>query len=363
MMEINLSSDEDERALLRLKDQMSDQQRQDMAEIIQNELQRRESMAQAGGSGSSAASLGNAGYGANGRGKSKVPSARLSGGLGNDDLADVYKDSDKKIQELRVRALESRLNEAKKEVSKLGKIGARMPRSSQKETAFLPKGGKVTAGLPLMIIVTALITLGVLKFTKGGFSNPLEANSTANAASSPAGRASLSSVDPSLGSGSITGDLPTESSAEVAASTNGGSGLRGVSFSSPAEKNMLLQLDQRRVELEQRKQILDDKERELQAQAQLVAEKVTELKALVAKLGTLRKDKDHKYEARMEQLASVYSAMAPNEAGSLISKLDDEVGLGLLERMPGKRMAQILGVMDQNRALELTKSLTSRKKL
>jgi hypothetical protein len=159
MMEINLSSDEDERALLRLKDQMSDQQRQDMADIIQNELQRRESMAQAGGLGTSAAS---SGYASNGRGKSKVPSARLSGGLDNEDLAGIYKDSDKKIQELRVRALESRLNEAKKEVSKLGKLGARMPRSSQKETAFLPKGGnKITAGLPLMIIVTALITLGI----------------------------------------------------------------------------------------------------------------------------------------------------------------------------------------------------------
>jgi flagellar motility protein MotE (MotC chaperone) len=201
------------------------------------------------------------------------------------------------------------------------------------------------------------------KFTKGGFTNPLEANSQTNAASSPEARASLSALNPAQAGGSITGDMPTESNADTSGKSGGSSWIKGFSFSSNAEKNMLLQLDQRRVELEQRKQILDDKERELQAQAQLVAEKVTELKALIAKLSTLRKDKDHKYEARMEQLASVYSAMAPNEAGSLISKLDDEVGLGLLERMPGKRMAQILGVMDQNRALELTKSLTSRKKL
>ena len=124
-----------------------------------------------------------------------------------------------------------------------------------------------------------------------------------------------------------------------------------------------MQLDNRRVELEKRKQILDQKEGEIQQQAQLVSEKVAELKSLITKLSTIRKEKDHKYNARMEQLASVYSAMTPQESANLIAKLDNDIGLALLERMPGKRMAQILGVMDQNRALELTKHLTDKKKL
>ena len=53
--------------------------------------------------------------------------------------------------------------------------------------------------------------------------------------------------------------------------------------------------------------------------------------------------------------------MAPTEAAPLIAKLDDEIGLTLLERMPEKRLGQILSSMNQDRAIELTKRLTERK--
>ncbi|HMO16766.1 MAG TPA: hypothetical protein PKA63_02825 [Oligoflexia bacterium] len=357
-MNINLSPDEDERALLKLRDEMSDKQRQDMAEIIQNELKRRESMT-GRDSGQSNASYRSSGIMRGAYAKSKVPASKLSSGLDSEDLAGIYKDSDQKIQELRVRALESRLNEAKKEVTRLGKAGSRIPNKSVSFDS-LQFGGfsRMVTGVPVLLIVATLVTLGVLKFTKGGMPGSLISNSQTPSSNSSS-RASLSgSVNQT--NIEVMGDLPLDGQGIEKTGERPGN---YTNTNSQVERGLLLQLDQRRVELEQRKQILDEKERELQTQAKLVSEKVTELKALVSKLGSLRKDKDHKYEARMEQLASVYSAMAPNEAANLISKLDDEVGLGLLERMPGKRMAQILGVMEQSRALDLTKSLTNRKKL
>jgi flagellar motility protein MotE (MotC chaperone) len=55
--------------------------------------------------------------------------------------------------------------------------------------------------------------------------------------------------------------------------------------------------------------------------------------------------------------------MAPKEAAILIAKLEPEIALSLLERMPGKRMGQILSLMDPARAIELTKGLSDKKQL
>jgi flagellar motility protein MotE (MotC chaperone) len=346
-MNINLMPDEDERELLKLRDGMSEKQRQDMAEIIQNELKRRETIAKSSSQGTMPS------Y------KSAVKSSKMSNGLTASDMEDIYKDSDKNIQELRVKALESKLNEAKREVSRLGVAGSKLPKKKHKTSSQgrAPISGIVNSSmskLPIVLLVILLVGLGTVKFNKSFLtSSTLQ---EVQAADNKSARGSLADPSPGsiVGDKSIESDLASEKSVDTAHFT---------AVSSSAERGFLMQLDQRRVELERRKQLLDDKEKEIQSQAQLVSEKVTELKTLINKLASVRKEKDHKYEARMEQLASVYSAMAPNEAANLISRLDEEVGLGLLERMPGKRMAQILGVMDQSRALEMTKSLTDKKKL
>jgi flagellar motility protein MotE (MotC chaperone) len=348
-MNINLMPDEDEKELLKLKDGMTEQQRSDMAEIIQNELKRREAISKKGAQSRLMSS------------KSALKPSRLSTNLSHEDLGDIYSSSDKNIQQLRVQSLEKRLQEAKREVMRLGAAGKSQAKKRKKEsssdTRVFPA---MTNKLPAVVVVVLLLTLGVLRYSKGA--NPLEGMFSGYLpASNPSSRASLSTSD----SRQISAESTYVGDQAVDAESDTGSKNRHLAFeaSSPIERGILMQLDQRRVELEKRRKILDGKEKELLQQTQLVAEKVTELKSLISKLSALRKEKDHKYNARMEQLASVYSAMAPHESASLIGKLDNEVGLALLERMPGKRMAQILGVMDQNRALELTRHLTDKKKL
>jgi flagellar motility protein MotE (MotC chaperone) len=130
-----------------------------------------------------------------------------------------------------------------------------------------------------------------------------------------------------------------------------------------AEKRVLLSLDDRRVELERRKASLDKKEAEIKKQTRVLAERMAELRSLTARLAEVREEKDRKYDVRMEQLAGVYGSMAPNEAAPLIAKLDEKIALALLQRMTGKRMGQILSVMDPEQAVALTKSLTDRQKL
>ena len=328
-MNAKASIGEDEKALMQIKEQMTEQQRSDMAEIIGNELKRREAMKYSVSH------------------KSNVKPSRLSGGIGADDLKDIYENSDKNIQQLRVRALESKLSEAKKEASRFGMVKTSSPKnlpqvfSSQKNNR-----------LPVILFGVAILVFAGLK-SYSASSQGIKAEKPAQAT------ASRASLDLPKKEEKFEEIKPIAMAPEIKKEEN--FGIKAPS--SEAERAILMQLDQRRVELERRNQVLDQKEKELVSQAKLVTEKVTELKSLINKLSALRTEKDSKLAARMDQLASVYGAMAPNEASNLIAKLDEEVALGLLERMPEKRMAQILGVMEQSRAIELTKLLTNRKSL
>jgi flagellar motility protein MotE (MotC chaperone) len=52
--------------------------------------------------------------------------------------------------------------------------------------------------------------------------------------------------------------------------------------------------------------------------------------------------------------------MNPPEAAHLLEQLDVQVALSLIERMPEKRIGQILSLMNAQRALELTNLLSTR---
>ncbi|MCC6955060.1 MAG: hypothetical protein IT290_13160, partial [Deltaproteobacteria bacterium] len=129
---------------------------------------------------------------------------------------------------------------------------------------------------------------------------------------------------------------------------------------SPTERKLLLELDSRRVQLEQKKEALDRRELDLRNQSQVLSERLAELRSLTAKMSEAKKEKDHRYQTRLEQLANVYGAMSPEEAAGLVSRLEDDTAIELLQRMPEKRMGQILSFMDKDRAVDLTKILTDR---
>ena len=134
--------------------------------------------------------------------------------------------------------------------------------------------------------------------------------------------------------------------------------VNSLRLSGAAPETVLADLDARRVELENRRAALDRREAELQGQFSALNERLAELRGLTNRLSEVRKERDAQHETRMEQLANVYGAMAPAEAAPLIAKMEDGIALGLLERMAGKRMGQVLAVMDKDRAIELTKLLS-----
>jgi flagellar motility protein MotE (MotC chaperone) len=126
------------------------------------------------------------------------------------------------------------------------------------------------------------------------------------------------------------------------------------------EAKILTALDARRVELEERGGRLEKREGEFAAKERELAIRLTELKEISEKLKIEREKGDKQRNTQLEQLANVYGSMNPPEAAHLLEQLDIQVALSLVERMPEKRMAQILSLMNAQRALELTNLLTHR---
>jgi len=129
---------------------------------------------------------------------------------------------------------------------------------------------------------------------------------------------------------------------------------------SPEEVAVLTALDSRRAELEKRSKRLDQKEEELKLRDQESSVRLTQLRDLTNRLKLDRESNETDKRQKMEQLANVYSSMNPPEAAGLMEQLDVTIALELLSKLPEKRIAQILGLMRQEKALLLTKMMSER---
>jgi flagellar motility protein MotE (MotC chaperone) len=129
---------------------------------------------------------------------------------------------------------------------------------------------------------------------------------------------------------------------------------------SKEEAKVLTALDHRRAELEERSGRVDQREMELTARDRDVAVRLNELKELTDRLKIEREKGDKQRSTQLDQLANVYGSMNPPEAAQLLQQLDIQVALSLIQRMPEKRMGQILALMTPQRALDLTNLLSQR---
>lgn len=129
---------------------------------------------------------------------------------------------------------------------------------------------------------------------------------------------------------------------------------------STQEVAILTSLDARRSELEERGRQLDERKADLERQDRELAVKLSELKELTTKLASTRDKDTKKRSTQLEQLANVYGAMNPSEAATLLEQLDLQIALQLVQRMPEKRIGQILALMSKERAIMLTRLISEK---
>ncbi len=126
------------------------------------------------------------------------------------------------------------------------------------------------------------------------------------------------------------------------------------------EVKILTGLDARRVELEEKSKRLEDKEKDINQREAEFASRLTQIREINEKLKTNREQNDRKRSEQLAQLSNVYGSMAPEESATLLEQLDITIALELIERMPEKRIAQILAHMSPDKALGLTRMLSGR---
>lgn len=129
---------------------------------------------------------------------------------------------------------------------------------------------------------------------------------------------------------------------------------------SKEEVKILTSLDNRRAELEDRNARLEQREHEFAARDRDLAVRLTELKDLSERLKAEREKGEKQRNIQLDQLANVYGSMNPPEAAHLLEQLDITIAHSLIQRMPEKRIGQILALMNAERALELTNRLSSK---
>lgn len=316
-----------------IKKKMSVKQRKEMAEIVGNELKRRQNNRMKN----------NKVVGKKLTKKTGVASSALSGALSSEEVQELYGDVNEAVQQLRIKKLEQELIDARRRHIKLGRTG-RIGTGKQLMQIFKER----IKTLPEQkVVFFALLVI----FGAGSVITKLQ-----DVDAETLGKRKSISASLKMNSRPLNEQYDMNSTRNQKQGSMMVQEVKGTT----AETTLLKKLDNRRVELEQRKEKLDSWENTLKAQAKILAEKLAELRSVSDRLKAQRVEKDQRYEARMEQLATVYGSMAPNEAAPLIAQLDDDIALSLLARLPGKRMGQVLSTMPKTRAIELTRRLTDR---
>ncbi len=126
---------------------------------------------------------------------------------------------------------------------------------------------------------------------------------------------------------------------------------------SDGERTLLLELRQRRQELDTRESALASRESFLTAAEQKLTARVGELQALQKKLEALETSRKEREDASWQGLVKVYEAMKPRDAANIFNDLDMPVLLQVADRMKEAKAAPILAAMQPDKAREVTTQL------
>jgi flagellar motility protein MotE (MotC chaperone) len=124
-----------------------------------------------------------------------------------------------------------------------------------------------------------------------------------------------------------------------------------------AERKLLLDLRQRREELDGRDAALATRESVLTAAEQKLAARISELQALQTKLEALDSARKQREDTGWQGLVKLYETMKPRDAATIFNDLDMPVLLQVVNRMKEAKAAPVLAAMQPDKARDLTTKL------
>lgn len=126
---------------------------------------------------------------------------------------------------------------------------------------------------------------------------------------------------------------------------------------SAAEKAVLLDLRQRRQELDARETVLGERESVLAAAQDKLSARVEELQGLQQRLEALEADRRRQDDASWQGLVKLYETMKPRDAATIFNDLAMTVLVQVMDRMKDGKAAAVLAAMDPDKARLLTQEL------
>jgi flagellar motility protein MotE (MotC chaperone) len=126
---------------------------------------------------------------------------------------------------------------------------------------------------------------------------------------------------------------------------------------SDAEKAVLLQLRQRRQELDSRESIMATRESVLAAAEQKLAARIGELQTLQKRLEVMDAARQQRDDASWQGLVRLYETMKPRDAATIFNELQMPVLLQVLDRMKDAKAAAVLAAMNPDKARDVTAEL------
>lgn len=131
---------------------------------------------------------------------------------------------------------------------------------------------------------------------------------------------------------------------------------RGQQASSPAERELLEKLRERRGEIDARDRDLEMRDNLLRTTERKLDEKIGQLRTLENQLEANAATKNDP-KARFRPLVVMYENMKPKEAARVFDRLDIKVLMDLVQQMNPRKVSEILAVMEPAAAERLTVAL------
>jgi len=124
------------------------------------------------------------------------------------------------------------------------------------------------------------------------------------------------------------------------------------------EEKHLVNLAERKRELDEREQELMKLEKEVEEKNHKINERIIELKKIREEIAAILKSKVDEDDKKIDQLVDVYSSMRPGQAAKVFEDLDEELVVRVLTKMKKKSAAEILNLMKVEKAKKITELYT-----
>ena len=125
------------------------------------------------------------------------------------------------------------------------------------------------------------------------------------------------------------------------------------------ERKLVASLAEKEKQLDSRESAIKEEEKKLQSLKGEIVTKIDALTGLEGRLSGMLDTVKSAEDKRLRDLATVFEATAPAQAGPMLEKMDKKLAAGIIMNMKSKKAGAIWGHISAQRAAEIAKEITT----